>query len=106
MNRDAALLCELRLVHIHDDAVQKRTLIHSRWGTTQIRGLGLIRKADPATVHPAVNLGDHTRQSELAELLAQRTKHARDDRLPAGAVRSLVRAARTAAQSVVTQFTF
>ena len=56
----------LGLVNIENDAVQKRTLIRSRWGTTQTGCCRLIGEATPATVHPALHLSKDAVQRELA----------------------------------------
>ena len=53
----------------------------------------------------ATTLGNDTRQRELAELLAQRAKNTRDDRLASGTACGLVRAARLATLSIVAQLT-
>ena len=58
------------IVHIENDAVQKRTLLRIRWRTIQPGGFCLICEATPTTVGPALNLCQDTVERELAELLA------------------------------------
>jgi len=73
--RHVAMLKPLRrgyfgIVHIENDAVQKRTLLRIGRRTIQPGGFRLIREATPTTVGPALNLCQDTVQRELAELLA------------------------------------
>jgi hypothetical protein len=67
---ETAILCGLGFVNIENDAVQKRTLLRTRWRATQTGGFRLIGEAAPPTVRPALDLSNDTVQRELAELLA------------------------------------
>ena len=73
--RHVAMLNPLRrghfgIVHIENDAVQKRTLLRIWRRTIQPGGFRLIREATLTTVGPALNFCQDTVQRELAELLA------------------------------------